>query len=195
MRPHAPLKVSVRLITCPTRLHALSLQVTRSHVPLCASTCSHALHALLTSSHVSPCLHCCWRHLLASAADVILWLWVFDRWLLGWPLILTVRWLWPLTFLMVDFFSPGSSYPVFRVDFIFSVCFCILCLQMDKKDVFFLAPSILYWRGVRITYLGFKLYAVFLRVACSGITVLVQSLFLSREPMKKMLLSLVALIE
>ena len=34
------------------------------------------------------------------------------------------RWLWP----RVDFFSPGSSYLVFRVNFIFAVCFCILCL-------------------------------------------------------------------
>ena len=57
---------------------------------------------------------------------------------------------------------------------------------------FFLAPSILYWRGVRITYLGLKLCAAFLRVACSDIIVLVQSLFLSREPMKKILPSLVA---
>ena len=57
---------------------------------------------------------------------------------------------------------------------------------------FFLTPSILCWRGVRITYLGLKLYAVFLRVACSDIIVLVHSLFLSREPMKKMLPSLVA---
>ena len=57
---------------------------------------------------------------------------------------------------------------------------------------FFLAPSILCWRGVRITYFGFKLYAVFLRVACFDIIVLVQSLFLSRELMKKMLPSLVA---
>ena len=57
---------------------------------------------------------------------------------------------------------------------------------------FFLAPSTLCWRGVRITYLGLKLYVIFLRVACSDIIVLVQSLFLSREPMKKMLPSLVA---
>ena len=57
---------------------------------------------------------------------------------------------------------------------------------------FFLALSILCWRGVRITYLGLKLCAVFLRVACSSIIVLVHSLFLSRKPMKKMLPSLVA---
>ena len=57
---------------------------------------------------------------------------------------------------------------------------------------FFLALSILCWKGVRITYLDLKLCIVFLRVACSSIIVLVQSLFLSREPMKKMLPSLVA---
>ena len=59
---------------------------------------------------------------------------------------------------------------------------------------FFLAPSILCWRDVRITYLGLKLCVVFLRVACSGIIVLVHSLFLSREPMKKMLPSFVMIL-
>ena len=57
---------------------------------------------------------------------------------------------------------------------------------------FFLAPSILYWRGTRITYLGLKLCAVFLKVICSSITILVQSPFLSKEQLKKMLPSLVA---
>ena len=61
-----------------------------------------------------------------------------------------------------------------------------------KRMFFFLAPSILCWRDVRITYLDLKLCAVFLKVACSSIVVLVQSLFLSREPMNKMLPSLVA---
>ena len=56
---------------------------------------------------------------------------------------------------------------------------------------FFLTPSILYWREIRITYLGLKLCTVFLRVAWSGIIVLVQSLFLSREQVKKMSPSLV----
>ena len=56
---------------------------------------------------------------------------------------------------------------------------------------FFLAPSILYWRGTKITYLGLKLCAVFLRVVCSSITVLVQSLFLSKEQVKKILSFLV----
>ena len=56
---------------------------------------------------------------------------------------------------------------------------------------FFLALSILCWRGVRITYLGLKLCTVFLKVACFGIIVLVWWLILLREPMKKMLPSLV----
>ena len=58
---------------------------------------------------------------------------------------------------------------------------------------FFLAPSILYWRGMRITYLGLKLCAVFLSVACSSNIVLVQSLFLSRGQLKKILPSSIAL--
>ena len=56
----------------------------------------------------------------------------------------------------------------------------------------FLVPLILFWREIKITYLGLKLCAVFLRVACSSIIVLVQSLFLSREQVKKMLPFLVA---
>ena len=56
----------------------------------------------------------------------------------------------------------------------------------------FLAPSILYWKGITITYLGLKLYAVFLKVACSDNIVLVQLLFLSRGQVKKMLPSSVA---
>ena len=31
-------------------------------------------------------------------------------------------------FSRVDFFNPDSSYPVFRVDFIFTVSFCLFCL-------------------------------------------------------------------
>ena len=51
----------------------------------------------------------CWRHLPRHLLTSSL---TFDSWL----------------FLRVDFFSLGSSYPVFRVDFIFAVCFCILYL-------------------------------------------------------------------
>ena len=79
--PHAPLKVSVRLIT--SRLFR-SRAPTRCHAPPCAPT------RLLTSSTSA---------LACAVVDVILWLWVFDRWLLGWLLTLTGRWLWPLTFL------------------------------------------------------------------------------------------------
>ena len=84
---------------------------TRCHAPPRIPTCSHMLANVI---HVSPYLHRCWRHLLALAADVILWLWVFDRWLLK-----VDRWLWPCVdfdhwlFSKVDFFSPGSSYPIF----------------------------------------------------------------------------------
>ena len=74
--------------------------------------------------------HChvtCWHHrphLLTSpttSADIIvdkLLTWVdFD-----WGLILTVDF-----FARVDFCSPGAPYPVFHVDFIFAIHFCIFC--------------------------------------------------------------------
>ena len=92
----------------------------------CASTCHYFKSRVVTRLnplaniiadviHDSPRLHRCWHYLLASVVDIIFWLWGltvdFDRWL----------------FSMVDFFSLGSPYPVFHVDFIFAVCFCILC--------------------------------------------------------------------
>ena len=104
-----------------TRPHALLRAVTSPH------TLSRACWRHCWRHPRQPLLRCCWRHLLASAANVILWLWVFDSWLLGWPLALIGRWLWPLTFLGVDFFCPGAPYQVFRVDFIFAVYFCIFC--------------------------------------------------------------------
>ena len=122
-RLHVPIKGFVPLITRPTCLYA----------PSCALTRLHALADVIVDViHVSPCLHRCWRHLLASAADVTC---------LHQPLTssfdygdLTVDfsrliidfdcWL----FSRVDFFSLGSSYPIFRLDFIFAVFFCILCL-------------------------------------------------------------------
>ena len=84
-------------------------------------------HALANVIHVSFCLRRCWRHLLVSAADVILWLWVFDRWLLK-----VDRWLW----LGIDFdrwlfskvFQSRFFLPSFSRRFHFAVCFCILCL-------------------------------------------------------------------
>ena len=118
------------------------------HAPPYTFTRAHAL------SHA--CWHHCWRHPATSAlvasstnvipatsrwrnqvaslltslahviADVIFSLtftsgsWLFQHWL----------WLlesWPLTFSRVDFCSPGAPYPVFCIDFIFAVHFCILC--------------------------------------------------------------------
>ena len=65
-----------------------------SHVPSLAFTRLHPFADVIADIiHVSPNLRRCWCHLLASAADVILWLWGFDCWL--WP----DRWLWSLTFL------------------------------------------------------------------------------------------------
>ena len=73
MRPHAPLKVSVRLITRSTSCHAPPRAVTRRHAPPRAS------FLLLTSALGDVicdviCHVICWRH--------------------HWP----DRWLWPLTF-------------------------------------------------------------------------------------------------
>ena len=53
----------------------------------CASKCRLFRSRASTSRHApSRATRVCWHHphqpLLASAADVILWLWVFDRWLL-----------------------------------------------------------------------------------------------------------------
>ena len=53
------------------RLHVPQLQVTHSHAPQ-PSRWRHPRQPLLCR---------CWHHLLASVADVILWLWGFDHWL------------------------------------------------------------------------------------------------------------------
>ena len=80
---------------------------------------------------------------------------------------------------IVDF-DPGLTFSVqvlltqffVWISFLQSV-FAYCVSKWIKRMFFFLAKSILCWRGVRITYLGLKLCAVFLRVACSGIIVLV----------------------
>ena len=89
-----------------------------------AVTCLQLLPRTCTRQGSSTDVSPKWRHLphhpltssATTLADVIVEQTVdcvdFDRWL----------------FLRVDFFSPDSSYLVFRVDFIFAVCFCILCL-------------------------------------------------------------------
>ena len=89
--------------------------VTCLHAPPRASELRHAPPRAATRMHAL--VFSCWRlhlprHLLMSSLTRPLTCVDFDRWL----------------FLNVDFFRPGSSYPVFRVDFIFAVCFCILCL-------------------------------------------------------------------
>ena len=58
----------------------------------------------------------------------------------------------------------NASYLVFCVDFIFAY----FASKWINMIFFFLAPSILYWRGIRITYLGLKLCSIFLSVACSS---------------------------
>ena len=99
-RPHMPPKDSAQKLTRFTRLQDPSRTSTCQVSPADVSLrWRHHFHVI------------CWRH--SPAANVIVDHGVdFDRWL----------------FSNVDFFSPGSSYPVFRVDFIFAVCFCILCL-------------------------------------------------------------------
>ena len=91
----------------------------RSPYVILSATSALATSPLLTRQcHVSPS----WHHL-----HVIRWL--CHRW----PLPLTVITCGPA--LTVDFDQrwlfqgwPGFPYPVFRVDFTFAVCFCILCL-------------------------------------------------------------------
>ena len=118
---HAPPRATRILGVTGMRLHAPPIKPTRRHAPTRSTTRRHvparARVPLLTSA-LSDVIHhvICWhhppRHLLTS---------LLTRPLTA--LTLTVDF-----FHRVDFFSPGSSYPVFRVDFIFAVCFCILCL-------------------------------------------------------------------
>ena len=161
MHPHAPLKVSVWLITRPTHLHTLSLQITHCHAPP-RSCWRHPRQPLPAPLLTSPACVSRWRH----------------------PLTLGI---WPLTFRLTVDFSLGLT---FSVQVLLTQFFALIsylqsvfayCVSKWIKMMFsFPTPSILCWRGVRITYLGLKLCVVFLRVACSSIIILVQSLFLSR---------------
>ena len=114
--PHTSPKVSGRLIT---RHHAPVLQITRS-TRLLTSLLTSSTSAFTAPLLTSPDCVSRWRHPLTlgiwpltSRLNVD-----FDR-----VLTLTVRWL----FSKVDFFCPGAPYPIFRVDFIFVVYFCIFC--------------------------------------------------------------------
>ena len=118
---HAPSRVA-NTAHAPSRASSFCHAPACARVPLLTSALGDVIcHVIAMSSIDVICHDICWRHLpwhpLTSSAtaptDVIVDQTVdFDRWL----------------FLRVDFFSPSSSYPVFRVDFIFAVCFCILCL-------------------------------------------------------------------
>ena len=102
----------------------------RRHVPSCVAQrfCVSAPHTVLSSNWHHLWHHQCHSTLATSASSHLLTLvprHPADRWP-RWlePLTLTTRWL----FSKVDFFSPGSPYLVFCVNFIFAVCFCILFL-------------------------------------------------------------------
>ena len=130
-----------------------------------------------TSSSSQMLMSSCWSHL-----RWLYWLLTFcrvDRWLFQW-----------LTFLQSRFSLPSFSH---------CFHFCSLFLHIfplngKKKFLkkFFLAPSMLFWRGIRIIYLSLKLCVVFLKVACSSNIVLVQSLFLWKGQVKKILPSSLA---
>ena len=102
---------------CASKLcHAPPSSATRLHVPSLAVKLRHASSRACTRqfspANVSPRWHHLPRHLLTSSLTRQFTCVDFGRWL----------------FFRVDFFSLGSSYPVFCVDFIFAVCFYILCL-------------------------------------------------------------------
>ena len=103
-RPHTPSRAAQSFCIKAHAPHATSLALGWHH-PWCHQC------------HVSPSLRqhpvICWCQCHVISADL-------------WPLTepLTFRWL----FSRVDFCSPGSPYLVFHEDFIFAVCFCILCL-------------------------------------------------------------------
>ena len=113
-----------RTLTChPNILRQIS-RITR------AFTCLHApdLHLLtLTLGDII-----CWHHCppFADVTRHASWHQAVDP---CWPYRWLDHWLWPMVdfncwlFARVDFRSPGAPYPVFHVDFIFTIHFCIFC--------------------------------------------------------------------
>ena len=94
-RPHAPPRVAQSFCTVDHAFHAPSCASRLLHSPPRTSTCQ------FSPADVSPrwrhhCHVICWRHPPVS-------------WRHHWPGRWPDRWL----FSMVDFFSPGSSYPIF----------------------------------------------------------------------------------
>ena len=112
MRAHAPPKASASASHVPA---STPTDVTRDFISATSALTTSASSHLLTSAP---------HHPLMSYADC------WPRWLgpltvdFYRPLTLNDRWL----FSRVVFCNPGSPYPIFRVDFIFAICFCILCL-------------------------------------------------------------------
>ena len=113
------LKISLRF-----KFLFFSRASTRRHAPSRASTAS--LTSSLTSA-LTACWRHCLRHPLTSPSESVFSVDFRLTVDFDWPLTVD-RWPLIVDFFRVDFFSPGSPYPVFRVDFIFAVCFCILCL-------------------------------------------------------------------
>ena len=113
---HAPSRAA-NIAHVPSRASNFRHAPACARVPLLTSALGDVIcHVITTSSADVICHGIRWRHLprhpltssATAPADVIVDQTVdFDRWL----------------FLRVDFFNPGSFYLVFRVDFIFAVCF------------------------------------------------------------------------
>ena len=127
-RPHAPFKVSVRLITRSTRRHAPPGSATHLHTSPRAST---RLHVLVFPADVSPR----WRHLprhlptssATSSSDVICHIICWrHRWV--WPLTLTEGWL----FARVDFLQSRWSLPNFSRRFHFCSLFLHFLLVNEE---------------------------------------------------------------
>ena len=127
----ADLHVGESLIVIKDRTRAYALpkaSASASHVPTSAPTDVTrdfiSATSALTTSASSHLLTSAPHHPLMSSADC----WPH------WPGPLTIDFYRPLTlndrwlFSRVVFCSLGSPYPIFRVDFIFTICFCILYL-------------------------------------------------------------------
>ena len=113
---------------CRYMLHAPTRSYMHLHMPSRACW-HHCWHNLATSTLVASSANVIssrhrWRHLQID----------FDlRQLTLSTLTLTSGEL-TVDLFRVDFCNPGASYPVFQVDFIFAIHFCIFCFQMKNKD-------------------------------------------------------------
>ena len=121
---HAPSRATQRFCVNASRASTRRRTSSRVGYFLHAPPCARPAPADISPKWRHQCHVTCWHHrphLLTSpamSADVII---DFDHWF--WLMVDFDRWL----FARVDFCSPGAPYPVFRVDFIFAVYFCIFC--------------------------------------------------------------------